>query len=149
MRRESKNDNKEKGYMKYAVKRKGFHPAAVERLARQSDHAIWAVLCLANESCAIGDEYPSTLRNYLTRSFRKYARIYGVFVDLRTGEVIPRSSINRRYGNRLSYEVRDFEVKCEILRQLGSRFWWYLTETGLKLWIAELEEDVEKILKEP
>jgi hypothetical protein len=135
--------------MKYAVKRKGFNPAAVDRLARQSDHAIWAVLCLANESCAIGDECPSTLRNYLARSFRKYARTYGAFVDLRTGEVVPRSSINRRYGNRLSYEVCNFETKCEILRQLRNRLWRYLTETGLKLWIAGLEEDVEKALKKP
>jgi hypothetical protein len=135
--------------MKYAVKRKGFSPAAVDRLARQSDHAIWAVLCLANESCAIGDECPSTLRNYLARSFRKYARTYGVFVDLRTGEVVPRSSVNRRYGNRLSYEVCNFETKRKILRQLRNRLWWYLTETGLKLWIAGLGEDVKKALKKP
>jgi lambda repressor-like predicted transcriptional regulator len=127
--------------MKCAVKRRGFCPAEIKQLALQSGHAVWAVVCLANESCAIGDEYPSTLRNYLTRSFRKYAQIYGAFVDLRSGEVIPRSSVNRRYNNRHSYEVYRLEIKREILRQLERRLWRYLYEMELKLWITGLEDE--------
>jgi hypothetical protein len=133
------NRTKGSGTVKCAVKRKGFYPAEIKQLALRSDYAVWAVVCLANESCAIGDECPAILRRYLIHSFWKYAQIYGVFVDLRTGEIIPRSSVNRRYNNRLSYEVFNIESRLEILRQLERRLWWYLYETGLQLWIAGLE----------
>jgi hypothetical protein len=52
-----------------------------------------------------------------------------------------------RDGNRLSYEVHRLDVKLEILRQLERRLWQYLYETGLKLWIAGLEYDVETVVK--
>jgi hypothetical protein len=125
--------------MKYTAKRRGFCPRAVKKLAERSDYAVWAVLCLANEGCVLGDEHPTTLLNCLTRCFGKYAKIYGAFVDLRTGEVNPRCSVNRCYGNRLSHEILDMEVKKEVLAQLECRLWRYLFETGLKLWMAGLE----------
>ncbi|MCL2038691.1 hypothetical protein FWG86_02215 [Candidatus Saccharibacteria bacterium] len=126
--------------MKCAIKRKGFCPHAIEQLVAASGHTIWAVVCLANESCAIGDEYPSTLRNFLIREFRKYAQIYGVSINFQTGEIIPRSSINRCYANRHTDEVQEPAICQEILVQLERRLWRYLELTQLTLWIDGLED---------
>ncbi|MDR0979896.1 MAG: hypothetical protein LBM12_01945 [Candidatus Nomurabacteria bacterium] len=122
--------------MKFAVKRCGFNSADVEKLAKQSDYAIWAVVCLSNEGCAIGNEHPNTLRNHLAHCFGKYARTYGVFIDLKTGEIKPRCVVNRKYKNRLSHEILDLEIKQLVLKQLQQRFWHYSFETGVELWMG-------------
>jgi lambda repressor-like predicted transcriptional regulator len=129
--------------MKCVVKRKGFCPSEIRQLAESANRAVWAVLCLANESCAIGNEHPVTLRNCLTGNFRKHAQIYAAFVNLRTGEVSAQSYLNCRYGNRLPHEIHDFETKCRILRQLERRLWAYLDEAGLDLWMLGLDEELE------
>jgi hypothetical protein len=127
--------------MKYAVKRNGFLPAHVRQIAGQNDQMFSVVLCLANESCAIGDEPHVTLRNYLIRNYKKYAKIYGGAVCLRTGEVFTCSPLNHRYVNRRSYHVCDLKVRREILVQLKKRLWWYLEETKIKLWITGLADE--------
>jgi hypothetical protein len=128
--------------MKYAVRRRGLSPADIKRVAERNNNILVAVLCLANESCAIGDCCFVSLKNHLVRSFRKYAATYGALVNLETGEVIVRSLLNRCYANRLSDEVASLKIKQEILAQLGRRLWWYLEETNVTLWIAGLDEQL-------
>lgn len=129
--------------MKYAVKRKGFCSTDVKQVAERSNGTLTVVLCLANESCAIGSDCFTTLRNFLVRSFRKYAKIYGVSICLHTGKVDASSPLNRRYANRRSEEIDQLDVKQKVMAQLGRRFWWYLEEVDLRLWMPGLEDELE------
>ncbi|MDR0979558.1 MAG: hypothetical protein LBM12_00110 [Candidatus Nomurabacteria bacterium] len=127
--------------MKLAARRQGFCALEIQRLADHANAAIWAVLCLANESCAIGDECPTTLRNFLTRNFNRHAQTYAVHINLKTGEVAAKAVLNRCYRNHLSPEVGDPYIRGRILRQLERRLWQYLYETGLTLWMASVNDD--------
>jgi hypothetical protein len=129
--------------LKCAVKREGFCPDFIRQLASQTDRSVWAAICLPNESCAIGDELPTSLKNYLTRCFRKYAQVYGASVNLQTGEVVVDSSINQYYNNNLSSTVADTNLKKEILAQLARKLWRYADATKIDFWIAGLDEELE------
>jgi len=131
--------------MKCAVKRKGFDIACMKQLAMSCKRSVYAVVCLPNESCVIGDEYPAILRNHLIRTYCKHSKTYRVSLDFRTGEVaLYRSSRQREI---------DPCTKREILDQLKSRLWRYTDETKIEFWMEGLgdeprEEDIRSLKTE-
>ena len=85
--------------MRY-IKKSSLNASEVAKIRRRSDDYIWAVLDTAQNRIVIGDESLVELRDTLIRKFRSYSNnIYGIGLDLRTGEIFYAKVINRMNSN--------------------------------------------------
>ena len=85
--------------MRY-IKKSSLNASEVAKIRRRSDDYIWAVLDTAQNRIVIGDESLVELRGTLIRKFRSYSNnIYGIGLDLRTGEIFYAKVINRMNSN--------------------------------------------------
>jgi hypothetical protein len=85
--------------MRY-IKKSSLNASEVAKIRRRSDDYIWAVLDTAQNRIVIGDESLVELRDTLIRKFRSYSNnIYGIGLDLRTGEIVYAKVINRMNSN--------------------------------------------------
>ena len=86
--------------MRY-IKKSSLNASEVAQIRRRSDNNyIWAVLDIAQNRIAIGDEFLIDLRDALIRKYRSYSYdIYGIGLDLRTGEIFYATIVNRMNSN--------------------------------------------------
>lgn len=100
--------------MRY-IKKSSLNASEVAKIRRRSDDYIWAVLDTAQNRIVIGDESLVELRDTLIRKFRSYSNnIYGIGLDLRTGEIFYAKVINRMNSNYRALKDIPQNVKNRI-----------------------------------
>lgn len=100
--------------MRY-IKKSSLNASEVAKIRRRSDDYIWAVLDTAQNRIVIGDESLVELRDTLIRKFRSYSNnIYGIGLDLRTGEIFYAKVINRMNSNYRALKDIPQNVKDRI-----------------------------------
>ena len=108
--------------MKY-VKKMKLNASEVAQIRRELGEYIWVAVDIDRNAIAAGDEYLADLRESLIYKFHCRAKnIFGIGVDLRTGEIYYAPVINRRNKIFREHKCIPKSVRRRIETMIGYFF---------------------------